>query len=49
MRIAENPYNCYSMLHLPDKHTETYSIPLAFMAVIMFFIPSDKTVVGPEK
>jgi hypothetical protein len=49
MKIAKNPHNYYSMLHLPDKQTETHSIPFSFMAVIMFFMPSDKTVVGPKK
>jgi hypothetical protein len=35
--------------HQPDKQTETYSILFSFMAATMFFIPADKTVVGPEK
>jgi len=35
--------------HQPDKQTETYSILFSFMASIMFFIPADKTVVGPAK
>jgi len=35
--------------HQPDKQTETHSILFSFMASIMFFIPSDKTVVGPAK
>lgn len=41
-----NLFKYCNIFNLPDKHTDTSSTLCFFIASMMFFIPSDKTVVG---